>query len=190
MTSMSERTYVVTGSASGIGAATAARLQASGHRVVGVDLRDADVIADLATKKGRRTLVDQVRAADRRTCRRRHRLRRHLVRRSRHRQHQLLRFGRHVARPATVPRGRAKLRAPPRSVPLPSCNRSTTTSSTPACATTKPLPVPPPKARACSCTRRRNGRWRAGSGARPRRRHGPERAFRSTQSHPGSSRLR
>jgi NAD(P)-dependent dehydrogenase (short-subunit alcohol dehydrogenase family) len=63
MTSMSERTYVVTGSASGIGAATAARLQAGGHRVVGVDLRDADVIADLATKKGRRTLVDQVRAA-------------------------------------------------------------------------------------------------------------------------------
>jgi NAD(P)-dependent dehydrogenase (short-subunit alcohol dehydrogenase family) len=63
MTSMSERTYVVTGSASGIGAATAARLVDGGHRVIGVDLGDADVIADLATKKGRETLVDEVHAA-------------------------------------------------------------------------------------------------------------------------------
>jgi NAD(P)-dependent dehydrogenase (short-subunit alcohol dehydrogenase family) len=63
MTSMSERIYVVTGSASGIGAATVARLRGSGHRVIGADLRDADVIADLATKTGRQTLVDDVRAA-------------------------------------------------------------------------------------------------------------------------------
>src|SRR5262249_44796500 len=63
MTSMSERTYVITGSASGIGAATAKRLVDDGHRVIGVDLHDADVIADLATRDGRAALVDGVRAA-------------------------------------------------------------------------------------------------------------------------------
>jgi NAD(P)-dependent dehydrogenase (short-subunit alcohol dehydrogenase family) len=56
------RTYVVTGSASGIGAATRATLEESGHRVVGVDLRDADVIVDLATRAGRDALVDGVAA--------------------------------------------------------------------------------------------------------------------------------
>ena len=54
------RTYVVTGSASGIGAATAARLGATGHRVVGVDLGDADVVADLSTDDGRRTMASAV----------------------------------------------------------------------------------------------------------------------------------
>ena len=54
------RTYVVTGSASGIGAATAARLGDAGHRVVGVDLRDADVVADLSTDAGRRSMVAAV----------------------------------------------------------------------------------------------------------------------------------
>jgi NAD(P)-dependent dehydrogenase (short-subunit alcohol dehydrogenase family) len=63
MTTMSERTYVITGSASGIGAATAKRLVDSGHRVIGVDLHDADVIADLATRQGRTALVDGVRDA-------------------------------------------------------------------------------------------------------------------------------
>lgn len=51
------RTYVVTGSASGIGAATAERLRAAGHRVIGVDLRDADVEADLADDAGRRAMA-------------------------------------------------------------------------------------------------------------------------------------
>lgn len=60
---MGERTYVVTGSASGIGAATATRLRDAGHRVIGVDLHDADVIADIATPEGRTALVDGVRAA-------------------------------------------------------------------------------------------------------------------------------
>jgi len=46
-------TICVTGSASGMGAATAARLVADGHRVIGVDQRDADVVADLSTSEGR-----------------------------------------------------------------------------------------------------------------------------------------
>jgi NAD(P)-dependent dehydrogenase (short-subunit alcohol dehydrogenase family) len=47
------RTIAVTGSASGLGAAVRTRLEAGGARVVGVDLRDADVIADLSSKEGR-----------------------------------------------------------------------------------------------------------------------------------------
>lgn len=55
-----DRTYLITGSASGIGAATAARLREQGARVIGCDLDRADVIADLSTPDGRRSLVDQV----------------------------------------------------------------------------------------------------------------------------------
>ena len=50
-------TYAVTGSASGMGAASAALLRAAGHTVIGVDLRDADVIADLGTAEGRTAAV-------------------------------------------------------------------------------------------------------------------------------------
>jgi NAD(P)-dependent dehydrogenase (short-subunit alcohol dehydrogenase family) len=46
-------TYVVSGSASGIGFAVASRLRADGHSVIGVDLHDAEVVADLATTSGR-----------------------------------------------------------------------------------------------------------------------------------------
>lgn len=53
-------TIVVTGSAGGIGAATVARLRGEGHRVIGVDVRDAEVIADLATPAGRAAMVDAV----------------------------------------------------------------------------------------------------------------------------------
>jgi NAD(P)-dependent dehydrogenase (short-subunit alcohol dehydrogenase family) len=56
------RTVVVTGSASGMGAATKARFEAEGQRVIGVDLRDADVIADLGSVEGRLTAIDAVRA--------------------------------------------------------------------------------------------------------------------------------
>jgi NAD(P)-dependent dehydrogenase (short-subunit alcohol dehydrogenase family) len=55
-------TIVVTGSASGIGAATRARLAAGGARVIGVDLRESDVNADLGTPEGRRTALERVRA--------------------------------------------------------------------------------------------------------------------------------
>ena len=46
-------TTVVTGSASGIGAAVRARLEADGERVLGVDLHDAEVVADLADPASR-----------------------------------------------------------------------------------------------------------------------------------------
>ncbi|MFI1911932.1 SDR family oxidoreductase [Nocardia sp. NPDC020380] len=56
------RTYVVTGSASGIGAATAALLRERGAEVIGCDLDNADIRADLSTPEGRRSLVDEVTA--------------------------------------------------------------------------------------------------------------------------------
>jgi NAD(P)-dependent dehydrogenase (short-subunit alcohol dehydrogenase family) len=53
-------TVAITGATSGIGMATARRLMAEGHRVITVDLRDADVIGDLGTVEGRRDAIAQV----------------------------------------------------------------------------------------------------------------------------------
>jgi NAD(P)-dependent dehydrogenase (short-subunit alcohol dehydrogenase family) len=50
-------TAVVSGSASGIGKAVAARLRSEGARVIGIDLRGAEVTADLGTPEGRRDAV-------------------------------------------------------------------------------------------------------------------------------------
>jgi NAD(P)-dependent dehydrogenase (short-subunit alcohol dehydrogenase family) len=50
-------TIVISGSASGIGAATAERLRGAGHGVIGVDLAGADVVADLSDPDGRRTAL-------------------------------------------------------------------------------------------------------------------------------------
>ncbi|OBH10489.1 SDR family oxidoreductase [Mycobacterium sp. E1747] len=55
--------YAVTGSASGMGHATAQRLKADGHTVIGVDIEDADVVADLSTPDGRKHAADGVLAA-------------------------------------------------------------------------------------------------------------------------------
>lgn len=53
-------TVVITGSASGLGAAVRARLEADGHRVVGVDLAEAEVEADLSTAAGRSAAMNDV----------------------------------------------------------------------------------------------------------------------------------
>jgi NAD(P)-dependent dehydrogenase (short-subunit alcohol dehydrogenase family) len=56
---VSQRTILVTGAASGICAATAARLRDAGHRAIGADLRNTEIEADLGTPAGRATLVEQ-----------------------------------------------------------------------------------------------------------------------------------
>jgi NAD(P)-dependent dehydrogenase (short-subunit alcohol dehydrogenase family) len=56
----SARTIVVTGAASGIGAATCAYLRDQGDRVIGVDRAPADVTADLSTRQGRETAVRDI----------------------------------------------------------------------------------------------------------------------------------
>lgn len=57
-----QRTFVITGAASGLGEAAADRLKAKGHRVIGVDLNGSDVNVDLGTERGRLDMVEQVRA--------------------------------------------------------------------------------------------------------------------------------
>jgi NAD(P)-dependent dehydrogenase (short-subunit alcohol dehydrogenase family) len=54
------RTVVITGSASGIGKATAELLGDRGYRVIGVDIAHADVEVDLSTADGRAALVSGV----------------------------------------------------------------------------------------------------------------------------------
>lgn len=55
-----QRTYVVTGCAAGTGAATTQLLLATGHRVIGIDLVNAEVIADLSTPVGRLEAIEKV----------------------------------------------------------------------------------------------------------------------------------
>lgn len=50
----------VTGSAGGIGGAIRRRIETEGHRVIGVDVRDAEVEADLSSPDGRATAVAAV----------------------------------------------------------------------------------------------------------------------------------
>lgn len=52
--------FAITGSAGGIGQATRTRLERDGHRVIGVDVRDAEVIADVSTVAGRAAMVAAV----------------------------------------------------------------------------------------------------------------------------------
>jgi NAD(P)-dependent dehydrogenase (short-subunit alcohol dehydrogenase family) len=54
------RTALVTGAASGIGKATKELLELRGERVIGADLHDADVEADLSAPQGRSALVESV----------------------------------------------------------------------------------------------------------------------------------
>ena len=51
---------VISGSASGIGAAVSAAMRAAGHRVIGIDRSNAEVIADLSSAQGREAAIAQV----------------------------------------------------------------------------------------------------------------------------------
>jgi NAD(P)-dependent dehydrogenase (short-subunit alcohol dehydrogenase family) len=55
------RTTVISGAGSGIGAAVRRRLMDEGERVIGVDLVNADIPADLSTPEGRTQAIDAVR---------------------------------------------------------------------------------------------------------------------------------
>jgi len=52
-------TFAISGCATGIGAATRKRFEADGHRVIGIDLRDVEVAADLSTADGRARAIDE-----------------------------------------------------------------------------------------------------------------------------------
>lgn len=56
-------TYVITGGASGIGAAIAAQLASEGHKTLSVDIKDADIVADLSTDDGRQGAIEAIRRA-------------------------------------------------------------------------------------------------------------------------------
>jgi len=53
-------TTVITGSAGGIGAAIRARLEKAGEKVIGIDLRKAEIIADVSNKEGRASAIASV----------------------------------------------------------------------------------------------------------------------------------
>ena len=52
-------TAVITGAASGIGKATANLLRSRGYRVIGVDRRESDVVADLSGPAGRNSVAEE-----------------------------------------------------------------------------------------------------------------------------------
>lgn len=54
--------YVVTGGSGGIGGKTVEILRAQGHEVINVDLKDSDINANLATKEGRDTVIQEIHA--------------------------------------------------------------------------------------------------------------------------------
>ena len=55
--------YAMTGGATGIGAAIKQQLQTEGHQVIVVDIKDADIIADLSTAEGRQAAIDGIHKA-------------------------------------------------------------------------------------------------------------------------------
>jgi len=55
--------YAMTGGATGIGNAIKQQLLSQGNQVIVVDIKDADIIADLSTLEGRQTAVDGIIAA-------------------------------------------------------------------------------------------------------------------------------
>ena len=57
---MTARTIAVTGSGSGMGAALTERLTTAGDRVIGIDLKNAEIQADLGTADGRAQAIERV----------------------------------------------------------------------------------------------------------------------------------
>lgn len=55
------RTHVISGTASGLGAALRRRLESSGERVLGIDRCDAEIVADLGTVSGRERAILEAR---------------------------------------------------------------------------------------------------------------------------------
>lgn len=55
--------YVVTGAASGIGAAIAQQLSSEGHQIIGLDIQEADIVADLASAEGRDSAIAAIKEA-------------------------------------------------------------------------------------------------------------------------------
>lgn len=56
------RTYAITGGATGIGAELKQQLLSAGHKVISVDIKEGDILADLSTTEGRQAAIDGVRA--------------------------------------------------------------------------------------------------------------------------------
>lgn len=56
---MTARTYVVTGAGSGIGKVVARMVEQRGHRMIGVDLKGAQIAADLSTPEGRTAAAEE-----------------------------------------------------------------------------------------------------------------------------------
>jgi NAD(P)-dependent dehydrogenase (short-subunit alcohol dehydrogenase family) len=54
--------YALTGGATGIGAELKRQLLQRGHEVISVDIREGDIVADLATAGGRQLAIDGIRA--------------------------------------------------------------------------------------------------------------------------------
>ena len=52
------KTYAMTGGATGIGAAIKNQLLRDGHDVIVVDIKNANIVADLSTKEGRQSAID------------------------------------------------------------------------------------------------------------------------------------
>lgn len=57
------KTYALTGGASGIGAAIKQQLLNEGHKVISVDIKDADIEADLSSSEGRSAAIAAILAA-------------------------------------------------------------------------------------------------------------------------------
>lgn len=56
------RTYAMTGGATGIGAELKQQLLSAGHKVISVDIKEGDILADLSTAEGRQAAIEGVRA--------------------------------------------------------------------------------------------------------------------------------